>query len=103
MPIYHNNHEVLLKKGSDLEKDQSYFLWTESTSNLSSAIFPIGDLEKFEIRKQAKKLGFNNYNKKDSVGICFIMKEILKNFYKLIFHQRLEILLIKKWENIGRT
>jgi len=77
---YHNNHEVLLKKGSDLEKDQSYFLHGLNQHQISSAIFPIGDLEKFEIRKQAKKLGFNNYNKKDSVGICFIGERNIKEF-----------------------
>ena len=77
---HHNNHEVLLKKGSDTEKDQSYFLHGLNQHQISSTIFPIGNLEKFEIRKRAKKLGFNNYNKKDSVGICFIGKRNIKEF-----------------------
>ena len=77
---HHNNHEVLLKKGSDTEKDQSYFLHGLNQHQISSAIFPIGNLEKFEIRKRAKQLGFNNYNKKDSVGICFIGERNIKEF-----------------------
>ena len=76
------NGEVFLQKGSDIEKDQSYFLHGLNQSQISNAIFPIGDFEKSFIRTKAKKLGFYNHNKKDSVGICFIGERNIKEFLK---------------------
>ena len=76
------NGEVFLQKGSDIEKDQSYFLYGLNQSQISNAIFPIGDFEKSCIRTKAKKLGFYNHNKKDSVGICFIGERNIKEFLK---------------------
>ena len=76
------NGEVFLQKGSDIEKDQSYFLYGLNQSQISNAIFPIGNFEKSFIRTKAKKLGFYNHNKKDSVGICFIGERNIKEFLK---------------------
>ncbi|KAF3977088.1 MAG: tRNA 2-thiouridine(34) synthase MnmA [Methylococcales symbiont of Iophon sp. n. MRB-2018] len=64
--------EYQLLKGLDRNKEQSYFLYTMAQKALSKTLFPIGKLNKGELRAIAKKAGFNNHKKKDSVGICFI-------------------------------
>lgn len=61
-----------LLKGIDSNKDQSYFLYNVTQEELSKTLFPIGHLEKSEVRKLAKKYNLPNAEKKDSQGICFI-------------------------------
>lgn len=72
-----------LHEGSDKNKDQSYFLWTLGQADLKHILFPIGHLQKSEVRKIAEKHGFPVFDKKDSQGVCFIghldMKEFLKS------------------------
>jgi len=63
-------------------KDQSYFLVKLTQKDLSHTLFPIGDLSKEEVRKIAKKNKFLNFDKKGTVGICFIGKVNLKEFLK---------------------
>ena len=75
-----NKYELLRAK--DESKDQSYFLYRLNQNELSQISFPIGDYTKKEIRKIAKKNNFPNFNKKSTVGICFIGKINLKNFLK---------------------
>lgn len=58
--------------GKDKNKDQSYFLWAIDPSVLSRVLFPLGELEKPEVRKKAKELDLSVAEKKDSTGICFI-------------------------------
>ncbi len=70
--IAERNGEYFLLKGLDPNKEQSYFLYTMGQKQLSHTLFPIGHLNKPEIRNLAKKAGFNNHDKKDSTGICFI-------------------------------
>lgn len=79
------NKEVhILSRGKDSAKDQSYFLWMLSETELAKTIFPIGDLNKTEVRKLASKIGLSTAEKKDSQGICFIgninMKDFLMNY-----------------------
>ena len=74
--------KVILKKGIDERKDQSYFLYGLNQKQISDSIFPLGDFTKEKVRLKAKELGFYNYNKKDSVGICFIGKRNFKDFIK---------------------
>ena len=73
-----------LSEGKDKEKDQSYFLWTLTQNDLSHILFPIGHLEKSEVRKLARKYNLPVSEKKDSQGICFIgdvsMDEFLSHF-----------------------
>lgn len=73
-----NNYELL--KAKDANKDQTYFLYTLNQQQLSHSLFPIGELEKPEVRKIAKENGFINHNKKDSTGICFIGERKFKEF-----------------------
>jgi tRNA-specific 2-thiouridylase len=69
-----------LLAGSDPNKDQSYFLWNLRQEQLSHILFPIGDIEKPEVRKLAKKFKLPNADKKDSQGLCFIGKVDIKEF-----------------------
>jgi len=71
---------IRLLKGVDHNKDQSYFLCALSTEQLSRALFPVGDLEKPEVRRLAAQAGFANAQKKDSTGICFIGERDFKRF-----------------------
>ena len=73
-----NNYEMLRAK--DETKDQSYFLYRLTQEDISHTLFPIGEYTKKEIRKIAEKNKFPNYNKKSTVGICFIGKINLKDF-----------------------
>lgn len=69
-----------LLKGIDPHKDQSYFLYTMQAGILPSILFPVGEMEKSEVRARAKKAGLPNAEKKDSTGICFIGKRDFKPF-----------------------
>ena len=69
-----------LQTGRDSNKDQSYFLWTLRKEQLSKILFPVGDIEKPEVRELALKYDLPNAEKKDSQGLCFIGKIDIKEF-----------------------
>ena len=69
-------------EGRDGEKDQSYFLWTLSGAQLEKILFPIGHLEKAEVRKIAEKNNIPVAHKKDSQGVCFIGHINMKDFIR---------------------
>lgn len=69
-----------LLAGKDDNKDQSYFLCQLTQEQLSKALFPIGELQKSEVRKIAKEQGLITADKKDSQGLCFIGKVRLPEF-----------------------
>jgi len=69
-----------LLAGKDATKDQSYFLCQVNQYQLSKSLFPIGDMQKSEVRKLAKEIGLNTAEKKDSQGLCFIGKVKLPTF-----------------------
>ena len=69
-----------LLRAKDETKDQSYFLYRLSQKDLEHSLFPIGNYTKKQVRKIAEENNFENYNKKGTVGICFIGKINLKNF-----------------------
>ncbi|MCX5922571.1 MAG: tRNA 2-thiouridine(34) synthase MnmA [Candidatus Dependentiae bacterium] len=71
-----------LKKAPDLIKDQTYFLSHLSQAQLSRALFPIGHLEKSEVRALAQKFDVPNKDRKDSQGICFLGKLKFSDFIK---------------------
>jgi tRNA-uridine 2-sulfurtransferase len=74
----------VLKEGKDKNKDQSYFLWTLTNEQLKHVLFPIGHLQKSEVRKLAAKFKLPQAARKDSQGLCFLgqvdMKEFLKDY-----------------------
>jgi tRNA-specific 2-thiouridylase len=63
---------VQLLKGRDPLKDQSYFLHAMPAAALAQTLFPIGDMEKTDVRAKARELALPVFDKKDSTGICFI-------------------------------
>jgi tRNA-specific 2-thiouridylase len=74
LPVYK------LLAGADPNKDQSYFLCQLNQKQLSKALFPIGHLQKPEVRRIAKELDLITADKKDSQGLCFIGKVRLPDF-----------------------
>ena len=69
-----------LLRGLDANKDQSYFLYTLSAAQVGQSLFPVGDLEKPEVRRIATELGLATAQKKDSTGICFIGERKFRDF-----------------------
>jgi tRNA-specific 2-thiouridylase len=69
-----------LLAGADPGKDQSYFLCQLSQEQLSKALFPIGQLQKAEVRQIAQENGLITADKKDSQGLCFVGKIALPTF-----------------------
>lgn len=69
-----------LKAGADKNKDQSYFLCQLNQSQLKHALFPIGHLQKPEVRQIAAEIGLDTATKKDSQGLCFVGKIKLPDF-----------------------
>lgn len=69
-----------LLAGRDENKDQSYFLCQLTQEQLAKALFPIGHLQKSEVRAIAKKAGLITAEKKDSQGLCFVGKIRLPDF-----------------------
>ena len=74
-----NDHFELLS-GKDTNKDQSYFLCQLSQKQLSKVMFPIGELNKNEVREIAKQQNLITAEKKDSQGLCFVGKVKLPEF-----------------------
>lgn len=71
---------VLLKKAADPAKDQTYFLCLLTQEQLKNVLFPVGGMQKTEVREIAGRLGLNVAVKKDSTGICFIGERKFKQF-----------------------
>ena len=67
-------------RGLDSNKDQSYFLYTLSDEQVGRTLFPVGNIEKPEVRAIAEKADLVTHNKKDSTGICFIGERKFKDF-----------------------
>lgn len=72
--------QVELLKALDLSKDQSYFLHRLNQSQLSRVMFPLGGLQKTQVREIAERIGLPNAKKKDSTGICFIGERPFREF-----------------------
>lgn len=77
-----NTKFYILKRGLDPLKDQSYFLYRLTQPQLSSIVFPLGEMDKTEVRKRAKALGLKTAEKKDSQGICFIHEGTVADWIK---------------------
>jgi tRNA-specific 2-thiouridylase len=65
----------LLKRGIDPKKDQSYSLFALSQSQLSHALFPLGEMTKEEVRRKARDLGLKTRDKPESQEVCFVSEE----------------------------
>ena len=82
--VVNSKEGYLMLKGLDSNKDQSYFLAQINRDVLKNTLFPLGELNKSEVRKIALELNIPVADKKDSTGICFIgernFKEFLHNY-----------------------
>jgi tRNA-uridine 2-sulfurtransferase len=78
--VSRSNGITSMLRGVDNNKDQTYFLYTLQQQQLSKTLFPVGELEKSEVRQIAQEQGFITANKKDSTGICFIGERKFKDF-----------------------
>lgn len=74
--------KATLLKGLDNNKDQSYFLHQVGAEELAQTLFPVGELEKPEVRRLAEQHDLITHNKKDSTGICFIGERRFTDFLK---------------------
>ena len=74
------NNKATLLKGLDASKDQSYFLHQVGHTALGQSLFPVGELEKAEVRRLAADNEFQTATKKDSTGICFIGERRFSDF-----------------------
>ncbi len=72
--------ETSLLKGADSGKDQSYFLHAVGAEALAETVFPLGELQKTDVRRIARDHGLGVYDKKDSTGICFIGERPFREF-----------------------
>ena len=79
---------VELHRGVDQNKDQSYFLWTLTQTQLQKILFPVGDTPKEQIRQEAERAKIPVATKKDSQGVCFLghidIPEFLSHFVELV-------------------
>lgn len=74
------NGFVHMLRGIDQNKDQTYFLSQLSQEQLSKTMFPLGGMEKPEVRAIAEQAGLATAKKKDSTGVCFIGEKNFKEF-----------------------
>jgi tRNA-specific 2-thiouridylase len=72
--------KYVMLRGDDNNKDQSYFLYTLSHEHLAQTLFPVGEIEKPEVRRIAEEQNLITHDKKDSTGICFIGERKFKDF-----------------------
>jgi len=89
-------------RAKDKMKDQSYFLYGLSQKELKDTLFPIGDYTKKQVREIARKEGFPNYNKKGTVGICFVGKINLKDFLQKRIKPKMGDILDSNGKKIGK-
>lgn len=100
---YAKMEDGYLKRSHDQNKDQTYFLSQLSKKQLSNVIFPLGDIDKPEVRKIALEHGLLTAKKKDSTGICFIGERNFKNFLKnYLPNQEGDIINIETNEKLGK-
>lgn len=82
--VEYRDGEYKMLRGIDENKDQTYFLNQLNQSQLEKVMFPLGGIDKKQVREMAKEAGLATATKKDSTGICFIgernFKEFLSNY-----------------------
>ena len=95
------NRRHLLLKGLDQHKDQSYFLHTLDQEALSQVLFPIGAMNKLQVRESAKKLSLPVHDKKDSTGICFIGKHKFLDFIRRFLPEKPGLVKTLDGQSVG--
>ena len=94
---------VEMHKSFDQNKDQTYFLSQVNQKQLQACLFPLGDIDKKDVRKIAAKLDLEVATKKDSTGVCFIGERNFKQFLKNYLPSKPgDIVEITTGDKIGR-
>ena len=93
--------QAQLLKGLDNNKDQSYFLHAVDQQQLAKTLFPIGEIDKSEVRDIAKKAGLVTHDKKDSTGICFIGERRFNDFLEKYLKPNPGPIINDKGETMG--
>lgn len=91
-----------LLKGLDPAKDQSYFLHRLNQAQLGKTLFPVGELEKTEVRRIAAEIALPNAKKKDSTGICFIGERPFREFLNRYLANTPGAMLDERGREVGR-
>ena len=100
--VVKTKHDYELHKGTDTNKDQTYFLHAINPAILSKVIFPVGNMIKSEVRDYAYRKGLPNHNKADSTGICFIGERPFKSFIQNFLPPEPGNIVDEQGEVIGR-
>ena len=80
--IRYEKNTYSLNIPKDRTKDQTYFLYMLNQDIMKNLLFPLEDIEKMEVKKIVKDFDISIYDKKESMGICFIGKKNFSNFIK---------------------
>lgn len=99
--ILHEGERHYLLKAADEGKDQTYFLNQVSQKQFENVLFPLGRLQKHEVREIAAKNGLSTAEKKDSTGICFIGERNFRNFLKTYLPARPGKIVNEAGETVG--
>lgn len=99
--LQHGDHETKLLKGLDTGKDQSYFLHALGQDQIRSALFPLGELQKSEVRALAEAHDLITYAKKDSTGICFIGERDFRAFLRQYLADQPGVMQTPEGEIVG--
>lgn len=91
-----------LLSGLDRNKDQSYFVFSLGQDQLKRVLFPVGGLDKRDVRAYARDRGLATADKKDSQGICFIGKVELRDFLKRALAPKPGAIVTPEGKAIGR-
>ena len=91
-----------LLTGIDSNKDQSYFLHALAAQQLKKVLFPLGSLHKKQVREMARAASLPNWDRPDSVGICFIGKRNLQQFLRRWLPEQPGTIISCEGDVIGR-
>jgi tRNA-uridine 2-sulfurtransferase len=99
--VEERDRRFVLLKGLDSGKDQSYFLHRLNQPQLARTLFPVGHLEKPEVRRIAREAGLPNHAKRDSTGICFIGERPFREFLSRYLPREPGPMVTAQGERIG--
>jgi len=98
-----NDVPLKLLKGVDDSKDQSYFLYRLTQGQLAKSLFPVGDMNKSEVRKIAQDQKLSVAEKAESMGICFVGEVDINKFLKLEIEPKQGDLILKSTGDVIGT
>lgn len=100
--VLEEDGKFYLMRGKDANKDQTYFLSRIGQRALSKALFPIGDIEKSEVRRIAEENNLATAKKKDSTGVCFIGERDFDAFLDKYLLSKPGIIMTVDGKEIGK-